>query len=454
MSTVRLERKISLPGAVFLLVGHIVGASIFILPGELAQVAGPAVFLAYLVAGLPAIVNCLIAAQVGSILPVSAADYVFTALVLNPFVGFLKVWVGMIGLLIGVPILAFGFAEYMAYFLPAVPRLVLATAVVVAILVVNLLGLRASVRTQMLLVSFFVATLLVFGIGGALHLATGPGTTNLVPLVPNGLDSLWSAAVPAFYSYSGFLAIVVIGEEIREPERNIPLTLLFAFAIITTLYALVTFVLPGVLPWREIGTLVAPMSTAAAQFLPPWFGVVITLAAVTAAATSINTLVLTTSRSFFALARSQVLPSALGRISPRTQEPFVAIVFACALGLLGISIQGEILEYASMTVIGSMLYGIVWAVALTRLPSRLPEHYAGARFRVSRAGIWTIAVLKIAISAFFLYYGIRDNPVATALYGALLALGGAYYLLRSRYLEGIGVSLARVLRAETGPAPT
>ena len=83
MNDTRLHRKIGLGGAVFLLVGNIVGASIFILPGQLAGIAGPAVFIAYLIASVPAIVNCLIAAQVGSILPVSAGDYVFTSVALR-----------------------------------------------------------------------------------------------------------------------------------------------------------------------------------------------------------------------------------------------------------------------------------------------------------------------------------------------------------------------------------
>ena len=94
MADARLERKVGLGGAVFLLVGLIIGASIFILPAELAAAAGPAVVFAYFIAGGLAIVNCLIAAQVGTILPVSAGDYVFTSIVLHPVIGFLKVWAG------------------------------------------------------------------------------------------------------------------------------------------------------------------------------------------------------------------------------------------------------------------------------------------------------------------------------------------------------------------------
>ena len=76
MTSNRLDRKIGLWGAVFLLIGNIVGASIFILPGQLAGLAGPGVVIAYFIAAVPAIINCLIAAQVGAILPVSAAGYV------------------------------------------------------------------------------------------------------------------------------------------------------------------------------------------------------------------------------------------------------------------------------------------------------------------------------------------------------------------------------------------
>jgi len=112
LSNIRLQRKIGLAGAIFLLLGNVIGASIFILPGSLAAIAGPAVFVAYLIALIPAFFNTLVAAQVGGILPVSAADYVFTSTVLHPLLGFLKVWAALVGALVGGPILAYGFADY------------------------------------------------------------------------------------------------------------------------------------------------------------------------------------------------------------------------------------------------------------------------------------------------------------------------------------------------------
>ena len=448
MSNARLHRKIGLSGAVFLLVGNIVGASIFILPGQLAGIAGPAVFIAYLIASVPAIVNCLIAAQVGSILPVSAGDYVFTSVALHPVLGFLKVWAGMLGLMVGVPILAFGFADYLAFFLPDVPRLLIAVSIVLVVLGINLLGLHTSVRTQMVMVSIFITSLLIFGIGGVFYV----DWDLLTPMAPNGMGSVFSAAVPAFYSYSGFLTIVVIGEEIRNPRRNVPLTLLITFIVVALIYTLITLVLPGLIPWRELGSIVAPMSQAATIFLPDWFGAVITISALLAAATSINVAVLTTSRSFFALARNRIYPEIFSQLNKRSHEPNMALILVVVFVMAGIALQGDIVQYAAVTVIGAMIYGMVWAIAMLRLPKALPEHYRNASFKLKIRTIWIIAAVKIVISVSFLYVGILDNPGPAAIYMVLLALGAVYYYFRQRYLVREGVSLAALLRREADEA--
>lgn len=448
MSGNRLERKIGLGGAVFTLVGYIVGASIFILPGQLAGEAGPAVVFAYLLASLPAVINCLIAAQVGTILPVSAADYVFSSVVLHPFLGFLKVWTGTIALLVAMPLLAFGFADYFAFFAPDIDRTLVAVALIVALMIVNLLGLRTNVRTQMAMVGIFASALLTFGVGGLFFV----DWSLLTPVAPNGWDAVLNAAIPAAFSYSGFAAIVIIAEEIREPQRTVPRTLALTFLIVATIYTLITIVMPGLVPWRELGAMVAPMGSASKLFLPDWFASLITLSALLAAATSINALILTTSRSFFALARNRIYPDALNRLNRLTREPDRAILAVSALGLLGVALQGEIVQYASVSTIGSMFYGIVWSVALIRLPVKLPEQYARAAFRLAPCSLWCIALANIGISLLFLYIGVRNNPGPSVAYALLVGIGAAYFFARQRRLAREGVSLHDVLRNEARQA--
>lgn len=442
--TARLDRKMSLAGTVFFLVGNIVGASIFILPGELAGIAGPAVFVAYLIAAIPAIVNCLIAAQAGTLLPVSAADYVFTSVMLHPFLGFLKVWTGVVSLLVSTPLLAYGFAEYMAYFLPDADRFWVATSLVFGLLAMNLIGLTLSVGVQMVMVVFFIAALFVFGIGGLLHADFG----NLVPIAPNGVNAIFQAAVPAFYSYSGFLMLIIMAEEIREPQKNIPRALGITFVIVAATYTMMTVVMPALVPWQQLGTMVAPVSTASAAFMPPWFGSAITVAALLAAATSANVAIVTGSRSLFALARSEVLPKALGWLSPRTNEPALALVATVVLAMIGVVARGEIVQYASIAVIGAMVYGIVWAVALWRMPSVMGDAWQAGEFRLGLRTIRAIVVVKILVSLLFLWFGVSGNPGLAAIYVVIMAIGSAYYVWRARWLARRGIDIGAIFRAE------
>jgi len=448
MSGVRLQRKVGLAGAVFLMVGNVVGASIFILPGNLAGIAGPAVFIAYLIAIIPAFFNTLVAAQVGSILPVSASDYVFTSTVLHPLLGFLKVWAAMLGALVGGPILAYGFADYFAFFMPDASRLAIAVTIVAVIMVINLLGIRSSVKIQMVMVSIFVTALLILSLGGLFYI----DFNLLTPMAPMGWNAVLSAAVPAYFSYTGFTMLLAITEEIRNPAKNIPLITFYTFLIVAFIYISVTLVVPGLIPWQELGAIAAPLSAAAATFLPEWYSTAITLAALLAAGTSINMIIITASRSFFAVARNRIYPDIFNRVSRRTGEPDTTIILVAVVILAGIAFQGNIAQYASVSVIGWMLYGIIWGVALVLLPKKLPDHYNNAQFKLSRKWLWITAVVNIVMGILFIFIAVRDNTAPALGYFFLLFLGVIYYILRQRVLAKEGISLEALLKNETEEA--
>jgi len=444
VSDVRLQRKIGLGGSVFLLVGNIVGASIFILPGQLTEIAGPAVFLAYLLAAVPAVCYALIAAQIGSILPVSAADYVFTSIALHPSIGFIKIWATILGAMVGTPILAYGFANYMAYFLPNIDKVVIAVGIVLLVMVINLIGIRTSVRAQVAMVIFFISCLLVFGIGGVFYIEI----ENLKPLMPMGWGSVLAAAVPAYFSYTGFTMLLSYTEEIKNPARNVPLTILFTFIIVGVTYTLITIVVPGLIPWRELAMLAAPVSAASATFLPQWFSTAISVSALLAAGTSINVLFITVSRSCFGVSRSGVFPEILSHVSRRSGEPTAAVWLVAAITIVGVAFQGTIVQYASITVIGWMLYGIIYGAALVRMPKVLPEHYRNARFRLQPPVLYLVATGTIGFGLVFIFVAVRDNLLPAVIYLGLVASGGVYYALRKRYLDNAGVELADLLSRE------
>ena len=163
---------------------------------------------------------------------------------------------------------------------------------------VNLLGIRTAVWAQIVMVVAFMAVLVVFGVGGLLY-SRG---ANFTPLFPLGIMAVLQTAIPAFYSYSGFSAIVTFGGEIVNPRRNIPLVLVISLPLITAVYTLVTLAMPGVVNWRDLAAGDATLSRVSSVFLPAGVGVFIGVAAVCAIATSINGLLLTKSRDVFSLA--------------------------------------------------------------------------------------------------------------------------------------------------------
>ena len=122
------------------------------------------------------------------------------------------------------------------------------------------------------------------------------------------------------------------------------------------------------------------------------------------------------------------------------------------MAVCGVAVQGRIVEYAAVNVIGLMLYGLVWALALLRLPAAFPEHYRKSAMRLKPRSLALIAGVKVIVSFGFLYIGIRDNPVPAMLYLLLLGAGAAYYFYRQRFLVNRGVSLDALLREEASRA--
>lgn len=125
------QRTIGLWGAVATLVGYVIGASIFVLPAHLMPTVGPAVFVAYLLAAIPAAFNCVVGAVIGSTLPISGASYHVARRTSSRFAAFAVVWSMLIAVFVGVALVADGFADYWRFFMPSAdPR---ATAIVVVL---------------------------------------------------------------------------------------------------------------------------------------------------------------------------------------------------------------------------------------------------------------------------------------------------------------------------------
>ncbi len=436
------HRTIGLGGAVFTLVGYVIGASIFVLPGQLAAEAGPAAVVSYLIAGALAAVSCLVGASIGSTVPVSGAGNVAVARALAPVYGFLGVWITLVAVVVSIALVAYGLADYVAYFWPAIDRRWLALASVVVFAGLNLTTVQLAVWVQIAMTVGFLVVMLGFGIGGVVHAKP----ELITPFMPNGFGPVASGAVLAFFSYAGITVITELGGEIKNPARTIPLTLLIGFLIVLTSYALVAFSVPALLPWQTLKETSAPIARAAQVFLPAWAGGVVAAAALLAAATSINGMLLVHSRDVLAMARARVFPEVLAARN-RAGVPVQAVALVSVLAIGAVLLGGTVRQYAMMAVMSVMILQVFQGLALMRLPRVMPAEWAEAGFKLQGTTRTVVVVLLVAVSIGFFALGFLDNLLVSAAYGVVVVGGAGYYHVRRNALARTGFDMDAVLRS-------
>lgn len=445
--------RIGLAATVFMIVGLVMGVNIFVLPAQLAEIAGPAVFLGFAIAGVPTLLGCFVAAQAANIFPTTGCAYVGAGRVLSPFWGFMVVWNAVIGLIFGMPALAYGFAEYLIYF-PVFHdwnRTAIAAACVLLFGAINLVGVKTTVGLQTLMIVLYLAITAIFCVGGL-----GAMDPQLLrPLFPaeiyaagGGWGALFRTAVAATFVFAGFMLVTEIGDQIENPKRNIPLALLISFGVVAVLYMLVAVVLPGLIPWRELVGLPAPVASAAALFLPAWFATFIVVNCLLGAATSINAVFLMQSRDIYVLARDGILPRPLAAVNRRFEQPSGAILFCTVITLGGVLLARSIAAYATNAAIAILVINIIAGLFVVLAPSRAPEFFQRARFKLAPLWRVSVSVSFVVISAILLVAALLTDPTSFIIYLILLVFGIVFFLGRRRRLAAEGVDLALALRRD------
>ena len=429
-----LQRHIGLGGAVFTLVGYVIGASIFVLPGQLGAQVGPGLLLSYAVAGGLAVLACLASAHLGGQFPVSGAIYVAITKAIGPRAGFLSMWLLLLAIGVGVPLVAYGMVDYLVYFWPGLPRLATAVAIVLVFGLVNLFPVRQAVRAQAVMTIALLVLIYAFGGAAIPHIEW----SRFSPLLPNGVGAMMLGAVAAYFSFLGFMVIADIAEEIRDPNRTIPRALILSFAIVAVAYSLIAVAVPGLLDWRTLGALPAPIASAAETFLSPAAANFIAVAAILAAATSVHGILLVHSRDVFALARDAVFPESIARLSSGG-IPARAVVLLTALGILGTILGRTIFDYAVLSALSIMVIQALAGYSVLRLPVDRSRFGLGDRTRK------VVGIGFIVTSALFGVLGAAQRPGLALGFAGVAGLGLLYYGARGRVLARRGINLDQLI---------
>jgi amino acid transporter/nucleotide-binding universal stress UspA family protein len=418
-------------------VGTMIGAGIFVLPGEAAGVAGPLVAASFVVGGVISLFTALSASELGTAMPKAGGSYYYVNHALGPLFGSIAGMGNWMGLAFASAFYMIGFGGFLVE-LVGIPGVTLGPLVVgsdqvaalfagVLFVVVNYVGAKETGRLQNIIVVTLVSILTVFTILGAMN----ADLSTLTPIAPFGYGALLPGTALVFVSFLGFAKITTVAEEIKNPGRNLPLAIVGSVVIVTIMYAIIMVVLMGVINWDVLADSSTPVIDVAEVAFGNTLGLavvgggLILFSGLLATASSANASILASSRINFAMGRDKLITVWLNEIHPRFATPYRSIAITGGFILLFI-VVGDVKTLAKAgSVLHLIVYGLMNLALIVMREANVPEY--DPDFTVPLYPITPLlgAVLSFGLIGFM-------APIEIALSLGFVAFGVVWYFAYAR----------------------
>jgi APA family basic amino acid/polyamine antiporter len=360
-------------------IGLILGAGIYVLIGDVAGITGNALWASFAIAAAIATFTGLSYAELTSMFPKAAAEFAF---VKNAFenkpAAFVIGWMITFVAVASAAAVASGFAGYLAVFIPGVDKMLLAAGLVIALSVINFIGIRESawLNTAFTLIELAGLALIVvaaIAIGSFTdidyyELPQGPMTS--MPLV---VGAVLAGATLAFFAYFGFENLANIAEETKNAIKTIPKALVLSIVITTGIYMLISLSAIALVGWEALSQSDAPLALAAEKAFGATGAVVLSTVALFATSNTVLMMLVAGSRIMFGMSREKALPSKLSDVHSMTGTPWVSVVIVMLATIAIIVLSGGVIaDVANVAVFMIFLVYAVVNVALIWLRYRQP----------------------------------------------------------------------------------
>lgn len=431
-----LKRELGLFDATMVVVGGIIGTGIFVNPYIVARAldSTPLVLGAWFAGGVVAIIGALAYAELGQQQPQAGGPYVYLRDAWHPMAGFMYGWAQLLMIEAGgMAAVALNFARYSMRLVgraetgPAI--IAVAAGAILLLTAINYLGVRPGSRVVNISVVLKLAALVVliaFAFWGG-EGASGWMSESRTDETPSGFLAFGAALIPILFTYGGWQKANTVAEEMRDPQRDMPKSL-----IIGTLIVIAIYLLANVAYLRTLGLSgLAGTETPAASVAGLWLGA--SGARFISATIAISTFgflnlgIMASPRIYFAMARDGVFVPALAKLHPRYQTPALAILLqsAWALALL---FTGKYEDLLNTVVFADWVFFGLTVAGLFRLRQR----FAG-RVGFRTPGYPFLPALFVLVAIAVVLSVIRTAPERSAVGVGLLALGvPVYYWSRSK----------------------
>lgn len=408
-----LKRVLGPVNLVTLGIGAIIGTGIFVLTGQAAAAhSGPAIVISMILAGFVSALAGLCYSEFASTVPIAGSAYTYGYATLGEFIAWIIGWDLILEYALGAATVAVGWSGYLTSILhdfdiqfpaalSAAPGTLIhlsdgsavtavfnlpAVLVTIAVTILLVIGIQESANVNSVIVIIKVFVVLAVIVAGARFV----NSSNWHPFIPEnqgnfgdyGWSGIFRGAAVIFFAYIGFDAVSTAAQEAKNPQRDMPIGILGSLIICTLLYVLVSGVMVGLVPYKQLGV-AAPMAVAidaasAAAAGTPWEGflklmpIVVKLGALAGLSSVMVVMMLGQPRIFFSMANDGLLPAWAKKVHPKFRTPYLTtivtgLVVAIASGFTPIKILGELVS------IGTLMAFVIVSIGVIFLRYNRPE---------------------------------------------------------------------------------
>ncbi|WP_298671889.1 amino acid permease [uncultured Sphingomonas sp.] len=473
-----LKRTLSAANLVFLGIGCIIGAGIFVRTGNAAALhAGPAVLISFVVAGIICGLAGLCYAELSSTLPVSGSAYTYSYTTIGEFAAWVMGALLLLEYGLAASVVAVGWSGYVVSLLrdysiiipieltgPSGHAIMQNGAAVLgangapmtylfnlpAFAICALLGAllvvgvseSAKVNNAIVVVKMGVIIAFILIVGWFVIQNFGTLKTNWEPFIPPatgekgefGWGGILRAASIVFFAYIGFEAVSTAGQEAKNPSRDMPIGIIGSLVVCTVIYMLVSVTMTMIVNYKLLNV-PDPVAVAVDALGPQWgwFAKIVKVGAIVGLTSVVLVLMYGQTRIFYTMARDGLLPRVFASVHPRFKTPWVntilvAMIVACAAGFFDINTLGDMTSVGTLAAFGIVCLTVVW---LRRSHPNLPRGF--------RVPLYPVVPILGILFCFGLIFSVETRVLMFFLWYSIgaIVLYFVYGMHNSRLYKGL-----------------
>ena len=422
----KLARVLTLLDATMINAGGIIGSGIFMVPATIALLTGSTslILAVWVFGGLISLFGALSIAELGAAMPRTGGQFVYLNEAYGPVWGYLYGW-SCVAVINTASIAAVGvaFSEYLSFFFPLSTMGIKSVAILSVILltIINILDVKSGARAQNIFTLLKIGA--IFGIISLGLVMDGGSAENIQPFYPDRplpalVGPLGLAMVSVLWTYDGWIFITYVAGEVKNPGRNIPLSLVFCMLIVISIYLLINFVFTYTLGIGAMGTSTLVASDSASIFLGEKGAALVSIIILISLLGANNGFILTSARINYAMARNRLFFQQAAKVHPKFKSPANALiiqaVWACAL-----TFSGTYNQLITYIIFASWIFYAMSCAAVIILRKKRPE----MKRPFKTPGYPYIPIIFILFAVFLTFNTILEAPRDAAV-GAGIILAG------------------------------